>query len=78
MTESSSLPVLLEAVLNVGSELELRATLQHIVESATELCAARYGARGGKDPPRARRSLRFTARLDQGAGGGVPPLAGGP
>ncbi|MFD8793808.1 hypothetical protein ACFV1T_24155, partial [Streptomyces vinaceus] len=43
----AGLPVLLEAVLSVGSELELRATLQHIVDSATELCSARYAAGGG-------------------------------
>ncbi|MFE2245870.1 hypothetical protein ACFXC2_03635, partial [Streptomyces lavendulae] len=64
--EPSSLPVLLEAVLNVGSELELRTTLQHIVESAAELCAARYGGRGGGGPPRARR----------GPGGGRGGVAG--
>ncbi|MFD7782888.1 hypothetical protein ACFV4Q_07335 [Streptomyces nojiriensis] len=52
--EAASLPVLLEAVLNVGSEPELHTTLQHIVDSATELCAARYGARGGGGPARAR------------------------
>ncbi|MEU9946662.1 histidine kinase, partial [Streptomyces lavendulae] len=59
--EPSSLPVLLEAVLNVGSELELRTTLQHIVESAAELCAARYGALGVVDPERAPRAPRVAA-----------------
>ncbi|MFD7927551.1 hypothetical protein [Streptomyces sp. NPDC059742] len=54
--EAARLPVLLEAVLNVGSELELHTTLQHIVDSATELCAARYGARGGGEPPPGARS----------------------
>ncbi|MER5487688.1 hypothetical protein ABT024_31365, partial [Streptomyces sp. NPDC002812] len=48
--QAASLPVLLEAVLSVGSELELRTTLQHIVDSATDLCAARYGALGVVDP----------------------------
>lgn len=33
----SRLPLLLEAVLCVGTDLELRATLQHVVDSATEL-----------------------------------------
>ncbi|MFE7517570.1 histidine kinase, partial [Streptomyces sp. NPDC057540] len=46
------LPMLLEAVLGVGSDLELRTTLQHIVESATELTGARYGALGVVDPER--------------------------
>ncbi|MFD8288125.1 GAF domain-containing protein [Streptomyces lavendulae] len=63
--EPSSLPVLLEAVLNVGSELELRTTLQHIVESAAELCAARYGALGGVDPERARLTRLFTAGMSE-------------
>ncbi|MEU5216445.1 GAF domain-containing protein [Streptomyces sp. NPDC020807] len=44
------LPLLLEAVLSVGTDLELRATLQHIVDSATELTDARYGALGVVDP----------------------------
>ncbi|MFD9672683.1 hypothetical protein ACFWAO_12360, partial [Streptomyces sp. NPDC059981] len=48
----ASLPVLLEAVLSVGSELELHSTLQHIVNSAAELCGARYGGGGGGGPPR--------------------------
>ncbi|MFC8015517.1 histidine kinase, partial [Streptomyces cinereoruber] len=42
----SRLPLLLDAVLGVGTDLELRATLQHIVDSATELTGARYGALG--------------------------------
>ncbi|MFG2780960.1 GAF domain-containing sensor histidine kinase [Streptomyces prunicolor] len=41
---------LLEAVLSVGSELELRTTLQHIVDGAAELTGARYAALGTTDP----------------------------
>ncbi|MGW6824349.1 histidine kinase, partial [Streptomyces sp. NPDC055005] len=54
--ERSALPALLEAVLSVGSELELRTTLRHIVESAAALLPAladRYWARadaGHADP----------------------------
>ncbi len=44
------LPMLLEAVLNVGSDLDLRATPQHIVDTATELAGARYGALGVVGP----------------------------
>ncbi|MGQ4387505.1 GAF domain-containing protein [Streptomyces sp. SAS_270] len=44
------LPPLLEAVLNVGTDLELRATLQHIVDGAAELTGARYAALGTVDP----------------------------
>ncbi|MCX2179685.1 GAF domain-containing protein [Streptomyces sp. SKN60] len=55
------LPMLLEAVLGVGSELELRATLQHIVDTATALTGARHGALGVVDPERGRTTERFTA-----------------
>ncbi|MEU4106761.1 hypothetical protein AB0F16_40520, partial [Streptomyces tanashiensis] len=48
-TEKPRLPMLLEAVLSVGTDLELRTTLQHIVDSATELTGARYGALGVVD-----------------------------
>ncbi|MEU9286652.1 GAF domain-containing protein [Streptomyces sp. NPDC048275] len=44
------LPSLLEAVLNVGTDLELQATLQHIVKGAAELTGARYAALGTADP----------------------------
>ncbi|MEU5920825.1 GAF domain-containing protein [Streptomyces sp. NPDC047141] len=57
------LPLLLEAVLGVGTDLELRATLQHIVESAAELTGARYGALGVVDPERHRITELFTAGM---------------
>ncbi|MFI2757682.1 GAF domain-containing protein [Streptomyces echinatus] len=44
------LPPLLEAVLSVGSELELRTTLQRIVDGAAELTGARYATLGPADP----------------------------
>ncbi|MFI6334327.1 GAF domain-containing sensor histidine kinase [Streptomyces sp. NPDC050535] len=44
------LPPLLEAVLNVGTDLELRVTLQHIVDSAAELTGAGYAALSLTDP----------------------------
>ncbi|WP_371549509.1 GAF domain-containing protein [Streptomyces sp. NBC_00554] len=44
------LPPLLEAVLSVGTDLELRVTLQHIVDGAAELTGARYAALGVADP----------------------------
>ncbi|WAU79818.1 GAF domain-containing protein [Streptomyces sp. Qhu-G9] len=43
---SLALPRLLEAVLGVGSDLELRATLQRIVDNAAGLTDARYAALG--------------------------------
>lgn len=48
--ESPRLPMLLEAVLSVGTDLELRATLQQIIDTATALTEARYGALGVLDP----------------------------
>jgi GAF domain-containing protein len=44
------LPRLLEAVLDVGSDLELRATLQRVVENAATLTGARYAALGVLGP----------------------------
>jgi GAF domain-containing protein len=44
------LPSLLEAVLSVGTDLELRATLQRIVDGAAELTGARSAALGMVDP----------------------------
>jgi signal transduction histidine kinase len=41
---------LLEAVVSVGSELDLHAVLRRIVEAAAELVDARYGALGVLDP----------------------------
>ncbi|MGW2586010.1 GAF domain-containing protein [Streptomyces virginiae] len=72
--EGASLPVLLEAVLNVGSELELHTTLQHIVDSATELCAARYGALGVVDPERVLLTQLFTAGLTEKERAAIPHL----
>ena len=45
-----SLRRLLRAVVAIGTDLDLTATLQRIVESATELADARYGALGVLDP----------------------------
>ncbi|SED74002.1 GAF domain-containing protein [Streptomyces sp. 2131.1] len=52
LPRSPLLPRLLEAVLSVGSDLELRATLQQIIDTATALTDARYGALGVLDPGR--------------------------
>ncbi|MEU7552166.1 GAF domain-containing protein [Streptomyces sp. NPDC044571] len=73
----ASLPVLLEAVLSVGSELELQPTLQHIVDSATELCAARYGALGVVDPERVRLTGLYTAGMTEAERAAVPRLPDG-
>ncbi|OEJ31892.1 sensor histidine kinase [Streptomyces subrutilus] len=75
--EQPSLPILLEAVLSVGSELELHSTLQHIVESAAELCAARYGALGVVDPERSRLTDLFTTGMTEAERAAIPHLPDG-
>ncbi|THA78189.1 GAF domain-containing protein [Streptomyces sp. A0642] len=50
LPRSPRLPKLLEAVLRVGTDLELRSTLQQIIDTATALTDARYGALGVLDP----------------------------
>ncbi|MER5712015.1 GAF domain-containing protein [Streptomyces sp. NPDC002122] len=63
--DGTPLPLLLEAVLSVGTDLELRATLQHLVDSATELTGARYGALGVVDPERRRLTDLFTSGMTE-------------
>ncbi|WP_066944404.1 GAF domain-containing protein [Streptomyces lushanensis] len=63
MAPEPLLPALLEAVLGIGTELELRPALQHIVDTATELIGARYGALGVIDPERGRLTELFTAGI---------------
>ncbi|MFI7384884.1 GAF domain-containing protein [Streptomyces sp. NPDC049813] len=46
----AGLSVLLDAVLDVGSELELRPTLQQLVDSAVALTGARHGVLAVLDP----------------------------
>ncbi|MGW8602859.1 GAF domain-containing protein [Streptomyces sp. NPDC055893] len=73
--DAPRLPMLLEAVLSVGTDLELRTTLQHIVDSATELIGARYGALGVVDPERRRVTELFTAGMtdeERRRAGGLP------
>jgi signal transduction histidine kinase len=46
MTSRERLRALLDAVVGIGSDLDLRSTLQRIVEAACSLVGARYGALG--------------------------------
>lgn len=46
VTSRERLRALLDAVVGIGSDLDLRSTLQRIVQSACELAGARYGALG--------------------------------
>ncbi|QDY80866.1 GAF domain-containing protein [Streptomyces qinzhouensis] len=57
------MPVFLEAVLGLGTDLELPATLQHIVDAATSLTGARYGALGVIDPERGTVSDLYTCGM---------------
>ncbi|WP_258044901.1 GAF domain-containing sensor histidine kinase [Streptomyces sp. SM11] len=59
------LPMLLEAVLNVGSDLELGSTLQQIVDTATALTGARQGALGVLAPDRDRIDGLYTAGMTE-------------
>jgi signal transduction histidine kinase len=56
---------LLEAVMDVGRELDLDAVLRRIIESAVELVDARYGALGVLDPTRTRLERFITVGLDE-------------
>src|SRR5919107_5362261 len=52
VTSRERLRALLDAVVGIGSDLDLRSTLQRIVESACALAGARYGALGVVGPDR--------------------------
>src|SRR3954447_12767839 len=46
VTSRERLRALLDAVVGIGTDLDLRSTLQRIVEAACNLAGARYGALG--------------------------------
>jgi signal transduction histidine kinase len=56
---------LLEAVVAIGSDLDLPATLHRIVEAATRVADARYGALGVLDPTRTSLSEFITVGVDE-------------
>ncbi|MFF5772258.1 GAF domain-containing protein [Streptomyces californicus] len=57
--------MLLEAVLDVGSDLELGSTLQQIVDTATALTGARHGALGVLEPDRDRVDALYTTGMTE-------------
>jgi len=59
-----SLRQLLEAVIGLGADLDLSATLRRIIEAATALADARYGALGVLDESRAALSEFITVGID--------------
>ncbi|MBQ1009937.1 GAF domain-containing protein, partial [Micromonospora sp. M51] len=52
VTSRERLRALLDAVVGIGTNLDLRTTLQRIVQAACELVGARYGALGVVGPDR--------------------------
>jgi signal transduction histidine kinase len=56
---------LLEAVVAIGSDLDLPATLRRIVEAGTHLADARYGALGVLDPTRTSLAEFITVGVDE-------------
>lgn len=62
-SKTPRLPMLLDAVLNVGTEGELAATLQHVVDSAADLTDARYGALALAGPAHGRGPDRGRSRI---------------
>ncbi|HZA79738.1 MAG TPA: GAF domain-containing protein, partial [Acidimicrobiales bacterium] len=60
-----SLRQLLDAVLTVGSDLDLSAMSQRIVEAAVDLVDARYGALGVLDDSRTRLAEFLTVGIDE-------------
>ncbi|MFC3505377.1 GAF domain-containing protein [Micromonospora krabiensis] len=52
VTSRERLRALLDAVVGIGTDLDLRSTLQRIVQAACELAGARYGALGVVGPDR--------------------------
>ncbi len=56
---------LLDAVITVGSDLELETVLRHIVESAVAVVDARYGALGVLDESGTSLAQFLTVGLDE-------------
>jgi signal transduction histidine kinase len=55
---------LFDAVVSIGTELSLPALLQRVLETATELADARFGALGVLDPTRTRLDQFLTVGMD--------------
>jgi signal transduction histidine kinase len=72
-----SLRQLLDAVLTVGSDLDLPAMLQRIVQSAVDLVEARYGALGVLDDSRTRLAQFITVGIDDAGHAAIGDLPEG-
>ncbi len=69
---------LFDAVVSVGSELSLPALLQRVLEAATELADARYGALGVLDPTGTRLDQFITVGIDEEGRRAIGDLPRGP
>jgi len=67
MASRERLRALLDAVVGIGTDLDLRSTLQRIVEAACALVGARYGALGVLSADRATLSDFITHGIDPAA-----------
>jgi signal transduction histidine kinase len=72
-----SLRQLLDAVMTVGSDLDLPAMLERIVQSAADLVDARYGALGVLDETRTRLAQFITVGIDEAGHAAIGDLPEG-
>jgi signal transduction histidine kinase len=72
-----SLRQLLDAVMTVGTDLDLPAMLRRIVQSAVELVDARYGALGVLDEPPTRLAQFITVGIDEASHAAIGHLPEG-
>jgi signal transduction histidine kinase len=75
--ENRGLPQLLAAVTAIGADLDLATTLQRIVDAATSLVDARYGALGVLDEDHAALVAFVTSGLDEDARAAIGDLPRG-
>ncbi|MEU5398937.1 GAF domain-containing protein [Streptomyces sp. NPDC005963] len=69
--------MLLEAVLSVGVDLDLPTTLQHLVDTATQLAGARFGALGVVDPECKQITELFTSGISDAEREAIGPMPTG-
>src|SRR5579872_5776391 len=72
-----ALRLLLETVLEIGSDLDLESMLRRIVEAAVTLSGARYGALGVLDEDREELSRFITVGIDDQTRTLIGPLPRG-
>ncbi|MFD9720057.1 GAF domain-containing protein [Streptomyces sp. NPDC059076] len=73
----AGLALFLEAVLSVGVDLDLPTTLQHLVDTATQLAGARFGALGVVDPEWKQITELFTSGISAAEREAIGPMPTG-